>query len=287
MTSARERLTAGYWEKLWQELREESCFQASQADHPRRWRDFYDQTAGLWEETTGGGAAAAQAVAQGLASQGLAGVGSSVLELGCGAGSLALALAARGARVTAVDDSPGMLAELERRAAQAGLDQINAQRGDWLTLTPKDKHDLVLAAFFPPACTPRGIARLESMPAEACALVVGTGKEAFPIRRRIWERVMDTPLPGHSFNLPCAMGYLLASGRRPNLLHLAWRANLNLEAGKAARFFEAYFAIFGKEGPGLRQAIHEALAPHAHQGFIDLKAETSAALIHWAKGNGR
>ncbi|KMY67663.1 hypothetical protein AAU61_07100 [Desulfocarbo indianensis] len=287
MTPARQRLTAGYWEKLWQELREESCFQASQADHPQRWRDFYDQTAGLWEEATGGGEAAAQAVARGLASQGLAGVGASVLELGCGAGSLALALAARGARVTALDDSPGMLAELERRAAQAGLDQISAQQGDWLAIRPEDKHDLALAAFFPPACTPQGIERLESMPAEACALVVGTGGEVFPIRRRIWERVMETPLPGHSFNLPCAMGYLLASGRRPNLLHLSWQANLNLEAGKAAQFFAAYFAIFGKKGPGLRQAIHDALAPHARRGIIDLQAEASAALIHWAKASGR
>lgn len=38
-----------------------------------------------------------------------------ILELGCGTGALALALAAHGFRVTAIDASPTMIAEAERR----------------------------------------------------------------------------------------------------------------------------------------------------------------------------
>jgi SAM-dependent methyltransferase len=44
-----------------------------------------------------------------------------VLEIGCGTGTLALMMAARGAHVTAVDASPLMLAEAIRQAEEAGL----------------------------------------------------------------------------------------------------------------------------------------------------------------------
>jgi SAM-dependent methyltransferase len=44
-----------------------------------------------------------------------------VLEIGCGTGTLALMMAARGAHVTAVDASPLMLAEATRKAEAAGL----------------------------------------------------------------------------------------------------------------------------------------------------------------------
>ena len=47
--------------------------------------------------------------------------GMRVLEIGCGTGTLSLLMAQRGARVTAIDVSVGMLAEAKRKAAEAGL----------------------------------------------------------------------------------------------------------------------------------------------------------------------
>jgi SAM-dependent methyltransferase len=47
--------------------------------------------------------------------------GRRMLDLGCGVGAYAIELAARGARVTAVDVSPSMLAYGRQRAAEAGV----------------------------------------------------------------------------------------------------------------------------------------------------------------------
>lgn len=52
--------------------------------------------------------------------------GMQVLEIGCGTGTLSLLMARRGARVTAIDASVGMLAEAERKAADAGLSEAIA-----------------------------------------------------------------------------------------------------------------------------------------------------------------
>lgn len=56
-----------------------------------------------------------------------------VLDAGCGTGTLALELAARGAEVVAVDLSPRLLALARARAAEVGLaERIRFQAGDML-----------------------------------------------------------------------------------------------------------------------------------------------------------
>lgn len=63
----------------------------------------------------------------------LAGVrpGESVLDMGCGSGTLALPLAAAGHEVCAMDFSRGMLDKLEQRAAEAGTTGIRTVQGSW------------------------------------------------------------------------------------------------------------------------------------------------------------
>jgi ubiquinone/menaquinone biosynthesis C-methylase UbiE len=62
--------------------------------------------------------------------------GQRIVDLGCGVGTYALDLAARGAHVTAVDVAPSMLAQTRRGAGLAGLDGridcIHADGAAWL-----------------------------------------------------------------------------------------------------------------------------------------------------------
>lgn len=71
----------------------------------------------------------------------------SVLDIGCGPGTLALPLAARVEQVTALDYSEGMLQQLQERAREAGLSNIRALHraweDDWSDLPV---HDLVVAS---------------------------------------------------------------------------------------------------------------------------------------------
>jgi tellurite methyltransferase len=77
-----------------------------------------------------------------------------VLDLGCGLGNLALAAAARGCRVIALDASATAVADLSRRAGERGL-ALEAHSADLRHYVPARDYDCVvsigLLMFF--ACT--------------------------------------------------------------------------------------------------------------------------------------
>ena len=74
--------------------------------------------------------------------------GDQVCDLGCGTGYLALELARRGCRVTAVDRAGVCLDYLRAEAARRGLtDRLTAVEADWHDLPPETAWDTVVMAF--------------------------------------------------------------------------------------------------------------------------------------------
>jgi tellurite methyltransferase len=67
-----------------------------------------------------------------------------VLDLGCGLGNLALAAAAGGCKVTAIDASPTAVADLSRRAAESAM-PVAAQVADLRRYVPDRQYDCVVA----------------------------------------------------------------------------------------------------------------------------------------------
>ncbi len=73
-----------------------------------------------------------------------------VLDLGCGPGTLSIPLAQRVARVTALDSSEAMLRGLREDAEAAGLTNITCVHRDWdAAKATLDRHDVVLIANAP------------------------------------------------------------------------------------------------------------------------------------------
>ncbi|HEY1960681.1 MAG TPA: methyltransferase [Polyangiaceae bacterium] len=69
----------------------------------------------------------------------------SLLDLGCGAGTIALALADRAERVVATDVSARALALAETNARLNGVANLELRRGDWLEPVRGERFDLVVS----------------------------------------------------------------------------------------------------------------------------------------------
>ncbi|MCB2225899.1 MAG: methyltransferase domain-containing protein [Desulfarculaceae bacterium] len=273
--------SVAFWEEVWQRSRQGSFLKDSQRSHPGRWTQFYDQVAPVWDAMSGQGEENHRRMAHAVVQQGWAAPGQQVLEVGCGTGALARALAAQGIKVTALDSSRAMLARLQDKAGPELKDQLTAVHADWGQFQPRSRYSLALACFFPQAFKPDGLRRLESFSRGGCLLLLGDGRETFPLRRQIWLQVMDHPPQDQSFHLTCAFNYLLAAGRAPRLKRLAWPTRLDLSEEQVRFYFTRYFAIFGQEGTRVERALASVLEPHLSQGRVRLEGEFSLAALWW------
>lgn len=273
-----------FWRDAWRGLRRDSFLKASQEASPQAWHRFYSQVSGIYSDLWGYGGELGRRVAGLLISHGLAGPGKTVLDVGCGPGTLTLPLARAGSRVIALDWSRAMLDSLQDQAATLTCPTPVAVCSPWEEYAPPRPQDLVLASFFPDAFSAAGLARLESWSRGKVALVMGSGKETFAFRREMWDQVLEVPFHDGGFHLTCAMGWLLASGRRPVLSQLSWPASLDQPVETIVEFYRTYFAIFGKQGPEVESRIRGVLENWRQGERLRADGEVGLCVVWWEAG---
>lgn len=270
-----------FWEETWLKANEASFLKTTQETDPAAWDRFYDEVSQTYLAMWGQPDTLGQAVANELLAHGLVGPTTSVLDVGCGPGTLSLPLAKAGAAVTALDKSSGMLAALRGQAASDGL-EIKTIQGHWQDYRPPRKSQLVVAGFFPPALSPGGLDQLEQWSSGNCALTLGTGNEPYEFRKQLWADVLQMPFHKGSHHLSCAVNYLIAAGRRPNLRHLHWPSRFCQPVETVAQFYRSYFAIFGRSGPEVERKIAAVLERHSRQGMVRAQGTVQLAVLWWA-----
>ncbi|MCF8033987.1 MAG: class I SAM-dependent methyltransferase [Desulfarculaceae bacterium] len=273
-----------WWARRWDESRAASPWQSSQDQSPALWQEFYGQVSRWWQQMSGHGEAFGRAAADCLIEEGLLWPGASALDVGCGPGALSLAFGARGARVTALDDSAAMLTRFKASALAAGCPAPRCHCLDWRDHAPQAPYDLVSAAFFPQALCAEGLERLEDWSNGACALILGAGGEVFPFRGEIIRQLLPSSSARPHGHLDLARNYLLASGREPRLRRVSWPVRLDMPRQEVDEYFRAYLAVFGLGGPRVERVVARALEPHTRAGRVQTQAMGQADLLWWPVG---
>lgn len=176
-----------------------------------------DQRAACWDDHVVLYEEVFEPLSVAFARQAIAGLrlapGARVLDVAAGSGGAALALAQAGATVTAVDASPGMVARVRCRAAEAGL-PVAAQVMDGMALALPDRaFDAALSVFgailFPDAVKGLSEMRRVVQPGGRVAVVTWTEPSRYELATRLREAILAvTPADPAPATLPAQLRFV-------------------------------------------------------------------------------
>lgn len=206
--------------------------------------------------------------------------GRDVLDIGCGTGLFALAMAPAARRVVGTDLSPRMLARMRKEAAAAGLRNVEALRADWKRFPAaalEGRFALAVASMTSAVGTPAEILRMEAC-AEKCAYVGWYGVRRNPVMEAVFR------LHGLPYRSPEGASRversLKALGRRfrKKVFREVWRREEPLE--KALRDARAHIGINGVRFR--KKEAGELLLKLFPGGTVRQRTEARKALFVWS-----
>ena len=191
--------------------------------------------------------------------------GMNVLEIGCGTGLFARELARKGACVTAIDFSQGMLKRFKEDMPEALEDKINIMHMDWRTadikkMGWKDKFDLVIAFMAPAVSTPETLFKMMEASRNACAVKGWAAKRNHPFLDALWEKIMGKKLDDKPQSLIIKFNLLFSMGFFPELScdTISWEQKISIkeEIDNKLAFFKS---VSDRKEPELREIIKNHL----------------------------
>ena len=208
----------------------------------------------------------------------------SVLDIGAGPGTFLVPFAPKVGKFTALEPAANMIANLERNAARAGIDNYEVIDSTWEISDPvleSVKYDLVLISitlWMFRDIRERILAK-EKLSKNLCCIVTGAGDDPSGHGMSLWQKVMgETPKPAYS-EFPFAFNLLYMMGRRPEVRIISHQAERSVPSRirQQELFYEKYTTLDDDK----RRIIHDHVMEVADQnGGVSLEKYTSA-VIFW------
>ncbi len=211
---------------------------------------------------------------------------SRALDVGCGTGNYALALAQRAGLVSGFDISPKMIGYARENAAAAGATNIDFQVLDWNTadlaaLGWKKRFDLVLASRTPAISDKAGLDKMIAASKDACVLVT-MAESSNSIREKLMPVVgWDKEEARARRPFYCAFNLLWLMGYCPEVSYVdhAWEAEYSLEDSLLMHqaSFENLRSLTAEE----KRAMAELLEREAVNGMVRERVSSKLAVVFW------
>ncbi|HOI15093.1 MAG TPA: class I SAM-dependent methyltransferase [Geobacteraceae bacterium] len=208
-----------------------------------------------------------------------------LLDVGCAAGTLAIPLAERVKRITAMDISGNMLALLRERCAKSGISNIQTVQGawedDWNALGIGE-HDVALASRslitedFESALTKLDRAARKRV---YVSTIVGDG----PHDRRIYRALGRNLNPGPDYIYLYNLLYRMGIRANVNFISYQERNSYESPDDAYAHLSAKLEASTREEGEVLRSYLKENLVCHEGKWMMSYPRKISWAVIWWDK----
>lgn len=265
------------WNAEWMRIYAESSIVMRRACRPSYW----DSRANRFSAMDNGASGRVCAFRDRLA----AGGSTTVLDIGCGPGNLAVPLAGTVKSVTALDPSAAMLQKLEERAEREGVTNIRTVNLSWEDALSEgfiEPHDIVLSSYsLIMKDVGAAVAAMDATAREAVCLFWFAGRECFGYDR-FWPRLFGEEYcagPDHSILLRI----LDSMGIQPHVeimpqKHMTAYADFE---DAVACWAENLYVSDDAELAVIRELLGEILVEH--EGRPALVRDVRTAMIWWEK----
>lgn len=267
---------AQFWANAWAEYRKSGN---KRRPDPKAWVDFWNhfsQRYGQHNDDTH------SEIITNLISQKAIQPGDTLLDIGCGPGTYALPLAAKGVNVTGLDTAGQMLATLQTKAAGAGLStMITPCQADWNDLPAKPSYDVTFASKSPAINDYDSLMKMTKVARKTCCLIGFAGQHNLELRRQLWEILVKEPAPAPAFDIIYPLNILYQEGYRPNLSFYSYSHEEEEPVNYLKEHYTRYFAMLGVSGSDTEATIQCFLQERATNGYCIEKSSTTVGVMWW------
>ncbi|MBE3582158.1 MAG: class I SAM-dependent methyltransferase [Thermoanaerobacteraceae bacterium] len=277
---------SSFWVQAWQEARRQSLY--GRALPGRQGSAWWDRRAAGFAARGRGGEAQKRLakVLHMLGHHGGLEPEAEVLDIGCGPGNYALALARRVKKVVALDPSPAMLSLLKARMEEEGIHNIEPVQLSWEEvdldgLGWRGRFRVVLALMTPGIHDVATLKKMIDASAGIC-LLAGHLRQEEEARRELWSKVMGGPLPSLPEDALYVFSLLYSWGYLPSLELELRSSSREIPAGEAVEELLNFFYPYTELTEKVRQAVEDYVNARSRDGIYLQKKEFVTAYLCWS-----
>lgn len=272
--------TTKFWTDAWQEARDTTG--QSDSGSKQNWQQFWNNFAELHALRNRQSRPIYNAIVEGLVADGVITPFSTVLDIGCGAGTYTLPLANKARQVTGLDTAAQMLSMLQSEANHEGLTcRVTPVQGDWLDLPAEPAYDVVFAANTAAINDYDSLMKMNSASQRICCLIGFAGTYHIKVRTLLWEHLMGTPPENAAFDIQYPFNILYQERFLPNIKFYSYRERYRETLPYMIEYYTSYFKLFGLEGPETTAKITEFLANRAVDDYCTELITTTIGVLWW------
>lgn len=155
----------------------------------------------------------------------------SVIDVACGPGTHCFQFARQCKRVTALDVSPKMIAQLETKKREQQAKNIEVVCSDFQEYKTEEKFDLVFVSMSPILNELKTVDRLLELSSRYLALVYWAGVRDNPLYNHCYEMIFHEPYIWDPLDIVAIFNYLYSLGFSPEISfqHALWKRHDTLE----------------------------------------------------------